>query len=341
MPRSLIAEVFAPGTWNGMPFSVADLSSIVEAFNKLKDVHKVPLKFGHNDGQPMTDGQPAIGWVDDLFIDSGKDGKQKLMARFADMPEVVFNAIKKKLYRKVSIELDMGVTHQKGRFDYVLSGVALLGADIPAVSVLADLTAYMSRSSMAVDKRCVFTAISTQEDTTVSDELKAQLAEIREQLKGMQEENATLKADNAAFTKAKEEREAAEAQAKVTDARTKFAKILDDAVKDERIMPAQREIFSKTLRLDDDAAVVALKEDDVTALIESVAGPAKKFSREASHGKEGGRKATGNPGFDLTEKAREIQNANPTMSFSKALERAMAADSTLAADHMADVTAED
>lgn len=332
--RTLTAEIFAPGTWNGMSFNLDDLKGVVESFKALKDIHRVPLKLGHNDEQPMTDGEPALGWVDDVFIDKGKDGKTKLMAKFTNLPEVVFNAIKKKLYRNVSIELDFDVKHNRGRFDYVLSGVALLGADIPAVNILADLTAYMQRGSMVAARRACFTAISTKEGTDVSDELKAQLAEIRGQLSELQTENATLKAEKTAFAAKEKAREEAEAKQAVADTRAKFTKLLDDAVKDEKILPAQRETFSKILKLDDDGAVMAVTEDAVQALIDSVGGVAgKRFSKD--HAKNDTReKRSSDPGVDLTEKARAIQNQTPGLTFSKALERAMAADSELAKAHI-------
>ena len=59
------------------------------------------------------------------------------MATFADMPDIVFEAISKKRYRKVSIELDKDATHKGETFKWILSGVALLGAVLPAVNTLA------------------------------------------------------------------------------------------------------------------------------------------------------------------------------------------------------------
>src|SRR5690606_25974082 len=100
MPELRDREIFAVGKWNGLEFTEADLDDIVANFDRLKDIHKVPLKFGHNDEQPITDGQPAIGWVSRVY----RKGK-KLLADFSDVPSVVVEAIKKKLYRTVSVEL--------------------------------------------------------------------------------------------------------------------------------------------------------------------------------------------------------------------------------------------
>ena len=97
----LTAEIFAVGRWNGFEFSLVDLQRIAETFKALGDKHRVPLKFGHNNEQPMTDGQPALGWVTDVWV-----AGEKLMAKFSDIPEIVFNAMQKKLYNNVSVELD-------------------------------------------------------------------------------------------------------------------------------------------------------------------------------------------------------------------------------------------
>lgn len=154
----LNAEIFAVGKWNGLEFTLEDLKLIAFAFSSLKDNHQVPLKMGHNGEQPFTDGQPALGWVDDVFVIG-----EKLMAKFVDVPELVYEAFTKKLYRNVSIELDMGVQYKGQYFTYVLSGVALLGADIPAVNTLADLQAYMKRGDLKPE-RAEFSSVKTHQD---------------------------------------------------------------------------------------------------------------------------------------------------------------------------------
>ena len=154
-------EIFAVGKWNGMEFSEADLDDIVLNFNNLKDVHRVPLKFGHNDEQPMTDGQPAIGWVSRVF----REGK-KLYADFVDMPRTLMEAVKNKLYRTVSVELLFDVDHKGNKFGHVLDAVALLGADHPAVNTLADLDALLAtRTSFAGGRRLCFETVAGKKRT--------------------------------------------------------------------------------------------------------------------------------------------------------------------------------
>ena len=111
MPDLKNREIFAIGKWNGMDFDESDLDDIVENFNRLNEIHRVPLKFGHNKEQAITDGQPAIGWVSSVMHQNGK-----LFADFTDLPRTVFEAIKKKMYRTVSVELLFDVDHNGNRY---------------------------------------------------------------------------------------------------------------------------------------------------------------------------------------------------------------------------------
>ena len=136
------AEIFSVGTWNGLEFTTEDLQAIAASFTELALAGRVPLKFGHNDEQPVTDGQPALGWVERVWTEGGK-----LLADFANMPTVVFDAIKAQLYKFVSVELWQDAERDGSSYPWVLSAVALLGADEPAVGNLKDLAALTMRST--------------------------------------------------------------------------------------------------------------------------------------------------------------------------------------------------
>lgn len=280
----LDAEIFAVGKWNGMEFTEEDLGSIAATFATLGDKMRVALKLGHNDEQQMTDGHPALGWVSKVWV-----AGDKLMARFTDMPQVVIDAIKKKLYKNVSVELDMDVKHKDSQYPYVLTGVALLGADIPAVNTLKDLAHYMSRDAdFSVGRTVVFSAIAgINQDEGGNMELKEALDKISE----LSAINATLTAGKAAAeeTSAKfaAEKAASDAQiekARIEMKRTEVAAIFEEGVKNELITPAQREQFSKLLKLNDDKAVDALDVADVKALV--TGGKKFDFGR-SDQGKQG------------------------------------------------------
>jgi hypothetical protein len=338
----LTQEIFAAGKWNGFPFTVDDLHKMAASFKKLKDYLKVPLKIGHNDEQPMTDGKPALGWVTDLAVDE-KSTPPKLVATFEDIPEIVHNAMTKKLYRTVSIELDFDVKHKSDQYDYVVTAVALLGADLPAVNVLNDLASYMSArqpgaGAYSAGRQLSFSTVygSIQETTDMTpEEMKAELAK----------KDAELAAANAKFTaleiNSKSETEALKAQFsalqdqlkrdQVTAARAKFTAILEDAVKAKSITPAQREAFSAALRIDNDDEVLKLKEETVKALFSNAAKP---------HGEDHGMHGNDQDGNDVRADHALVQKTNEYMArtgegdFSKAMFSVMRAEPALARDYV-------
>jgi len=337
MAKQVSMEIFAIGKWNGLKFTAESLKKIADNFKKLKNVHKVPLKFGHNQKQPLTDGQPAIGWLENVWFD---DATGKLMALATDVPEIVFNAIKKKLYRKVSVELDRNVKYKDKQLGDVLSGVALLGADIPAVNTIADLTAYMSKpnADYVFGEHVAFTAIETEE-TIMPKELedlleqqKIMLSRLDKQqsdLEVLKDENIKLKAEKETFAAEKKAREEKEAEQKIVFARKQVTDILEAAVKAEAITPAEREHFTKLLNVDDDAAVQAIDIDVLKGMVDKD-GKLNYSKEQAESGKE-----------DITEadtidtvvmsRAQNLVNDGKTNDFAVAMEMVFTADPKLAA----------
>lgn len=302
--NTLTAEIFASGKWNGMSFTTADLENIVTAFNQLKDVHKVPLKFGHNDEQPFTDGQPALGWVDSVWVEN-----DILFAKFTDVPDAVFSAMSNKLYRHVSIELDMAVQHAGADYELVLSGVALLGADIPAVNILKDLTAYMSKQKERIafsGKRKTFTYEDT--DMATVEELQAQLAAANAKVTALEGTNTQL------ATEQKRIKFAAE--------KTTLTATLEDLVKKSIIKPAKREELLNQFK-EDDATVERLK---FAASMLADNAPAHKEQEQGRQGKA----EEGTPDLIIVSRINKMRGENPSLNFSAAKSAVMKADPDLA-----------
>ena len=336
-------EVFAVGKWNGMPFTRDDLTKIVSSFNSLKEVLKVPLKLGHNEEQPVLDGQPALGWVEGLSVVG-----DKLVAEFDHVPEIMVEAFNAKRYRSVSVELDFVVKHKGTVYDFVLTAVALLGADMPAVNVLNDLGAYMSRNSnlprsdYVAGKQASFSSINgNMQETTMTPE---EIAAMKQKNAELEAALTTSKADFTALeTKAKSEKEESDKRfkaiedeqkkTKVDDARSKFTAMLEDAVKAEKITPAQRETYTKVLGIDDDEKVLALEEADVKALFaadddEDEDDKDKDMAKDKDKDKEGA------PGTKLTAKAYEHMEKSGSKDFSASLATVMKANPELAAEYV-------
>lgn len=282
------ANIFKAGTWNKQTFTEEDLDQIATTFNELSQAGRVPLKFGHNEEQPFTDGQPALGWVSKIWR-SGKD----LYADFTDIPKVVYEAVRKGLYKFVSIELLKNAEQGGKRFPYVLDAVALLGADPPAVSGLEDLQKLaLSRASFTFSEALAFTRQTNHSITGDSPDMdpkdlqkaiadaiapvKAEIGDLSAKLKASETETAKFKAENEALKAKIATQEAEATKEKVKLAREAATLVLEAAVREKRITPAQRANFSKVLKIDDDAAVLALDMKDVEAMTSVTMEHAKK-----------------------------------------------------------------
>ena len=195
-------EIFAIGTWNGDTYTVDDLNHMVDAFGKIG--FDPPLKLGHNSEQEeklMKDGQPALGWIDNLFVQGGK-----LLADFRDMPKAVFEAIKNKRYRTVSSEIWWNFPDNGRKFPRVLKAVALLGADIPAVTTLKPIEFKRYEGDGGEELKVVdynnggFDDAETkkrEKDMATEQELRDEIADLKTKNNSLEESNKTLGDDKA------------------------------------------------------------------------------------------------------------------------------------------------
>lgn len=131
-------EIFSEGKWNGDVYSIADLDEMVRAFKETAATCRPALKLGHNEDQELLkgDGYPAAGWIGNLY----RQGK-KLIADFIDIPEKIYELIENKAYRHVSAEVYWDIECGENKYQRMLAAVALLGADMPAVTNLQDILA--------------------------------------------------------------------------------------------------------------------------------------------------------------------------------------------------------
>lgn len=223
-------EVFSAGTWNGDPYSVADIDEMVRAFEETHKGYRPFLKLGHNEDQKLLaeDGLPAAGYIGQLY----RKG-EKLVADFIDVPDKIANLIDIKAYRKVSAEIYSGVKFNDKNYGRLLGAVALLGADMPGVHNLSDILSmyglkdYETIKSYAKDGE-VFTVKSFtthnadyQEDRTMSKterelELESKLLAEQKAKLDTETELKTFKSDVDAKAK---ELEAAQAKTKELEAK--------------------------------------------------------------------------------------------------------------------------
>jgi hypothetical protein len=140
-------DLMAVGTWNASTgrttVTAEDIADAVKAFNDGL-VDRPAIKIGHTDSRFRTageDGDPAYGWVTNVRL--SEDGRRlvgdakrvpaKLAARMGDA------------YRNRSAEVKFGVRTLAGKtYRMVLTGLALLGAQPPAIKTLDDVYALYS-----------------------------------------------------------------------------------------------------------------------------------------------------------------------------------------------------
>lgn len=163
-------EIFSTGTYHGEKFNKSDLDGIANNFQVLKDKVKPVFKMAHGNEIHKVNGQPAMGWASEI-----KRVGNKLLASFKDVPEVVKKAIDKKLYKRVSAEIYSGLNIGGKKYKRVLSGVGLLGADVPEVKDLKDIEAFFADDNQAVSTYSMDVSngvIMKTEEFDMSDELK-------------------------------------------------------------------------------------------------------------------------------------------------------------------------
>ena len=133
-------EVFGIGVWKGNKITDKDLNDIVNGTNEIIDKLKPKVKLGHDDKQALLQrtGLPAGGWITKL-----KRAGDKILVDIKEVPKVLYQLIKNGAYKRISSEILAGYTEPstKKKYNKVLSAIAFLGADLPAVTNLKDIAA--------------------------------------------------------------------------------------------------------------------------------------------------------------------------------------------------------
>lgn len=136
-------EIFRAGTHNKMEFDEADLETMASNFHALKDELRPKLKITHREGQEKLAGLSSYGDVTDVYTRPGADGKKRLFAKVANVPNQVREWIRDRRFPERSIELypefKLGTEENSPTYKNVLKAIALLGAEMPAVTGMAPI----------------------------------------------------------------------------------------------------------------------------------------------------------------------------------------------------------
>lgn len=135
-------------------FTRADFEAAIGA-EADPEVWEPPVKIGHTDPRfaslASMDGEPALGWVENLSLRDDEGGRSTLLGDLTGVPAALAEIIPS-AYRRRSIELAFGVTTPSGRrHRAAVVGLALLGVTPPAIAGLADvLSTYGGDSTFSV-----------------------------------------------------------------------------------------------------------------------------------------------------------------------------------------------
>lgn len=249
-------EIFGAGTWrpaSGGTVTVTegDLDEMVDAFTALQDTNivKPHLKLGHTDAQKWFGqkvGVPTLGWINRVW----REGK-KLLADIGDVPDALLDLIRQGRYHNVSAEVFAPgqIEHQGRKFGHVLSAVAILGTEMPAVKDLAGLAAalYANQFTAGVEAEPTTYAKGTTEqmftqeqvDSLIGAAVTKAVAEVKQgfstQINDLTTQVGVLtqRAEGAETKLATQAQEFAQAQATA---------LIDAAIKDGKLLPKQRDM---------------------------------------------------------------------------------------------------
>jgi hypothetical protein len=231
-------EVFATGKWKGEEYTEADLDNMVHNFDLLGHKYKAPLKLGHDEKQKLAqaDGYPAIGWVKGL-----KRSGNKLLATFSSVPKKIKQLIDRKAYGRFSSEILWNFNFSGNVHKRVLRGVALLGADMPAVTSINDILSLYSETDVPNGElHAYYELTETGKDggtMPTVEELQAQLNERDQKLAKLSQDAQSLGDKVKTLEAEKLQREQEAQKAKVYSA-------IDEGVKAGKIAPVQREYLA-------------------------------------------------------------------------------------------------
>ena len=261
-------QVFAIGKWTDSSgaahtYSEEDLIGMAKAANESN--YKPAIKLGHNEEQTALkeafgDGAAAAGWMRNFRVEAGK-----LIADLTGVPKKLSDLIKAGAYKCKSLEISSDFKDEGlGKtFKLMPVGLALLGAKMPALSNLNDLTAiYKTEGSPATS--FYFSFDETYQSNSLN--LKGGDNMTPEEIKEMQEENsdmksklAKLEADCAKHEKDAEAIKAEHAKA-IEDAKAELDK--SNHGKSEIPESVQKLIDSQAKQISDLSAQFSKNEDE-------------------------------------------------------------------------------
>jgi len=278
-------EVFGIGIWKGNKITDKDLDDIVNGTNEIIDKLKPRVKLGHGDKQALLQrtGLPAGGWITKL-----KRAGDKILVDIKEVPKVLYQLIKNGAYKRISSEILAGYTEPstKKKYNKVLSAIAFLGADLPAVTNLKDIAAlydFDENANLIIyekeEKKQTDKVNKTRKEYIMPNGIKITEVEGKkfvavEDYEKIEKEKETIEKEKEGAKGFKEKFEAEEKKSK--EAEEKLGKIskekreaeiktfIDDhcSEKDMRFLPKQKEVLMALVESTSDEKKIKFTVDD-------------------------------------------------------------------------------
>jgi len=154
-------EIARAGTFEAqtgrVTFTTKDFEEAERACKELEGKHDAPIKLGHDEHQKLLqeDGYPNAG-----FVENVRRKGNKLLADLVDVPEVVAELIRNGRYNARSLEAMRNLEITGKKWPFVITGLALLGAELPAVDSLRDVAAVYASHGIDLPENAVIVMMS-------------------------------------------------------------------------------------------------------------------------------------------------------------------------------------
>lgn len=327
-------EIFGAGTHNAstgkVMISEQDLDAIVDAFTALysTNVVKPHLKLGHEESQKwfgQKQGFPSLGWIDKVW----RAGK-KLYANISNVPEALVDMIRQGRYHNVSAEVYMDIEHEGKKFSHVLSAVALLGVEMPAVSDLAGLAAALFQTEVQFSGKTA-TVLTKEVHMFTQEQVDSLIAAAVAKVTGEVEAKFTaevtdLKLKLDVSDKAKIAAGAELETVKAAAAQTEALALVDTAIKDGKLLPKQRDFALAALSAKDTKIKFGADEKSMSVMFKDfLASQGKVLDTDEKGSGKNKKVEYSNAAEEVDGKAKEILAADTSgkMMYSAAFNKVL------------------
>jgi hypothetical protein len=309
-------EIFSTGIWNGDRYSEKDLDAMIENFDDVG--FEPPVKLGHNEEQSeLQDGQPALGYISKIY----KVGS-KLVADFKELPKKVYDAIKRGNYKRVSSEIYWNYKANGSTFNRVLKAVALLGADIPAVTNLESIEGLYSNMGTGEIKYHYngkeSEIMEEKHDTISIDEHKEKLAELQKEKEEVMKEYQAHK-DEIKKSKIASYMEELKAEGKILPVQSKEVEALLTTATDEKVYSYSQ-----------DEKEISLSQFELLTKILDANPKLVEFAEVSEEGETVLAENYDNAGLEVDRRAKLYLDQKKAENYGEAIKAVLKADEELA-----------